>query len=102
MTNGVFDSRTRTRASLAYGWPHLLQDPACVNATDPTLWDKGTVCGETVTMRQVMFANLQDTNLFKSISQRSRMLGSVEEMTSPNETVFTSAYSLQGNMEPKK
>ena len=32
----------------------------------------------------------------------TRMIASVEEVTSENETYFTSAFSLQGNMEPKK
>ena len=71
-------------------------------ATDPLSWDRGTVCDQTVTVRQVMMTNLQDTQLFKSQSQRTRMIASVEEVTSENETYFTSAFSLQGNMEPMK
>ncbi len=30
LTNNVFDSSSRTSAALTYGWPHLLQDSACV------------------------------------------------------------------------
>ena len=30
------------------------------------------------------------------------MLNTVEDVTDPNSTLFTEAYSLQGNMEPKK
>ena len=33
-----------------------------------------------------MMTNLQDTSLFKSQSQRTRMIASVEEVTSENET----------------
>lgn len=82
LTNTVFDSNTRTSATLTYGWEHLLQDSACLSATDPLSWDKGTVCDQTVTVRQVMMTNLQDTQLFKSQSQRTRMIASVEEVTS--------------------
>ena len=39
LTNNVFDSNTRTSATLTYGWSHLLQDPACLSATDPASWD---------------------------------------------------------------
>lgn len=58
LTNNVFDAVTRTSGTLTYGWPHLLQDAACVNATDPPLWDTGAVCDSSVTVRQVMFTNL--------------------------------------------
>lgn len=61
LTNTNFDSNTRTSATLTYGFPHLLQDPACLSATDPTAWDSGAVCDQTVTVRQVMMTNLQDT-----------------------------------------
>ena len=57
-TKGVFDTTARTSATISFGWPHLLQDPACKNATDSTLWDKACVCDQTVTVRQVMFTNL--------------------------------------------
>lgn len=60
LTNGVFDSNTRTSAALTYGWPHLLQDTACLQADVPTSWDTGAVCGESVTVRSVMFTNLQN------------------------------------------
>jgi len=46
--------------TLTYGWPHLLQDPACVNATDSSFWDNGAFCDATVTVRQVMFTNILD------------------------------------------
>jgi hypothetical protein len=60
LTNGVFDSVTRPSATLTFGWTHLLQDPACVKATTPTLWDSAAVCGPSVTVRQVMFTNMQN------------------------------------------
>jgi hypothetical protein len=44
LTNGVFDSKTRTSATLAHGWPHLVQDKACALATKPLAWDNGIVC----------------------------------------------------------
>lgn len=78
MTNGVFDSKTRTSATVSYGWEHLLQDPACLPATDPTLWDKATACDQTVTVRQVMFTNLQNTDEFKSTSMKARMLATFD------------------------
>lgn len=62
LTNGVFDSTTRTSATLTFGWPHLLQDIACVKGTTPTQWDNGAVCDQTVTLRQVMFTNLMKTD----------------------------------------
>lgn len=59
LTNMYFDSNTRTSGALTYGWPHLLQDPACLNSSTPDLWDNGAVCDQTVTVRQVMFTNIQ-------------------------------------------
>lgn len=43
-TNGMFDATSRTSATISFGWPHLLQDPACKPATDPTLWDNACTC----------------------------------------------------------
>ncbi len=57
LTNNIFDSVTRASATLTFGWPHILQDSACVSADDPTLWDSGALCNESVTVRQVMFSN---------------------------------------------
>ncbi len=85
LTNTVHTSSvTRPSATLTNGWPHLLQDPACVPATNSTLWDSAAVCDQTVTVRQVMITNLQDTELFKSQPQKTRMISSVEEVTSVN------------------
>ncbi len=78
LTNSVFDSIRRTSATLIYGWPHLLQDPACVNATNSRLWDYGAVCDSSVTVRQVMFTNLENKNEFFSQSQKARMLANIE------------------------
>ena len=61
LTNGVFDSDTRTSATLTFGWPHLLQDSACVSASTPALWDTAAVCGSSAKVRQVMFTNLQNS-----------------------------------------
>jgi hypothetical protein len=102
LTNGVFDSVTRLSATLTFGWRHLLQDPACVSATNPALWDTAAVCGPTVTVRQVMFANMINPELFSRQSIRVRMHADFDEVTSPNETYYTGAFSLQKNMEPKK
>lgn len=101
LTNNVFDNNTRTSATLTYGFPHLLQDPACLSASDPTLWDTGAACDSTVTVRQTMFCNLIDPNVFRSQPIRVNMLASVEDVTNPNLTTYTAAYSLQQNMEPK-
>ncbi len=102
LTNGVFDSVTRSRATLTFGWPHILQDPACIKGTNAVLWDNAAICGPSVTVRQVMFANMMNTQEFVRQSIKVRMLANVEEVTSPTETFFTGAFSLQKNMEPKK
>ncbi len=59
LTRNVFDSVSRISATVTYGWPHLLQDSACVSATVPSSWDSAATCDQTVTVRQVMLANLQ-------------------------------------------
>jgi hypothetical protein len=58
-TNGTFDATPRTRATISFGWPHLLQDRACQPASNPTLWDNACICDQTATVRQVMFTNLE-------------------------------------------
>ena len=97
LTNNVFDTNTRTSATLTYGFYHMRQDPACLAANDPTLWDDGTVCDSTITVRQTMFSNLINPNEFRSQPIRINMLPTVEDVTDPNTTLFTEAYSLQRN-----
>lgn len=61
LTSVVFNSTNssvRTSATLTYGWPHLLQDPACRNASNSSKWDNAAVCDQTATIKQVMFTNL--------------------------------------------
>jgi hypothetical protein len=94
-TNGVFDANTRTSATVAFGWPHLMQDPACKPAGDLTLWDNACTCDPTVTVRQVMFTNLAKKDEFKSISIKARMLATLDEKTKTDEKIFTSVFSLQ-------
>ena len=76
LTNTVFNARNVSKATLTYGWPHLLQNSACQNALTKTKWDNAAVCNEAVTIRQVMFANLVEKEVFKSISIKARQINS--------------------------
>ncbi len=58
LTKTYFDGRPRGSATMTNGWPHLLQDPECLSATNASLWDSAAVCNGTSTVRQVMFTNL--------------------------------------------
>ena len=80
-TNGMFDTTTRTSATIINGWPHMLQDPACKSATNSTLWDSAATCDSTVTVRQVSFNNIINQQEFKSVSMKARMIATYDEKT---------------------
>ena len=99
LTKTVFDNKTRSSGTLTYGWPHLLQDPECLPASNGSLWDSAALCNGTSTVRQVMFTNLIKELEFSGQPMRVRMINGVEDAS--NATVFTSILSLQKNKEPK-
>ena len=44
-TNVKFGTATRTGAkTVSFGWPHLLQDPACKLDNNQNLWDGTCMC----------------------------------------------------------
>ena len=62
-----FDGTTRSSATIVHGFPHLKvhnQNGDCPVATTPTDWDDAIMCGPTVSIKRVMFTNLQNKQLF--------------------------------------
>ncbi len=100
LTNGVFDSKKRNSATLAYSWPHFVQDQSCALATKPLAWDNGIVCEGT--MRHIMFTHIRDLVLFQKLPLRVRLHQTMDEVTSDNETVYSNALGLLDDMEPRK
>ena len=96
LTNGVFDTKTRTSAVLAYGWPHFKQDSSCALPKTPALWDNGVICSGT--MRHVMFTHIIDQVMFQKLPIRVRLHQTMDEVTSDNETFYTDTLGLIHDM----
>lgn len=78
LTSGVFDGKTKQKSALVQGFPHLLQDPACKGSlTNYAKWDSAAVCDQSVTVRQIFFTNIIDTEEFRSQPMKVRMLSSI-------------------------
>jgi hypothetical protein len=58
LTGTVFNTANRTKGTVTFAFPHLLQNSACASAAIPSKWNNAAVCGSTATIRQVMFRNL--------------------------------------------
>lgn len=44
--------------TVVWGFRHLLDQPACSNATVPARWDNALYCNSSLTLRRIMFTNL--------------------------------------------
>jgi hypothetical protein len=94
----VFDSNTRAQGTLVKAYPHLVQDPDCLNPDDESLWDENAVCGEALTVRQVMFTNFVNLNEFNGQKQKVNMLKAITELSDITLTNYTAELSLQRAM----
>lgn len=82
----VFDGIKRDSATIVHGFPHILaynQDkcPLSPNSAD---WDDAVMCNSEVTIRRVMFGNLQNKQLFVSQSQKAAQLPDLSAIFAAN------------------
>ena len=96
-TNGVFDSTTRTSATITNNWAHLLEDAGCTTPTTIDKWGGTIACDQTVPIRQVLFNNLIKLLEFKGISIKAKLLNDISTLLDENVTEYSESFSIMGN-----
>ena len=85
----AFDGSSRSSAAIVYSFPHLEQESACLPATTASEWDSTLACDQTVTIRRVMFTNIEPDYTFKWTPLKAQVLADVDEEVPENSTDYT-------------
>ena len=102
----AFDNTSRSSATIVHGWPHIaaFNNNTCPPATNPSNWDNSVMCDSTVTVRRVIFTNMQEHQLFNAQNMKATELQAITDLVSSNisQLEYTSVPSrISLTMEPK-
>ena len=82
----LFDGTSRPSATIVHGWPHItvFNNNTCPPATNPSNWDGSVMCDSTVTVRRVIFTNMQEHQLFNAQDMKATELQAITDLVSSN------------------
>lgn len=94
-----FDSTTRTSATVMKNWNHFTNESGCAYSTSAD-WNSGTICDQSVKIRQVKFSNLRNHIQFNTAALKVRLLNDYNDTIDENETEYTSYISSHSDKQP--
>lgn len=101
----TFDGTTRSSATIVHGFPHIASTNHALCPVAPSGWDDAVMCDSSVTIRRVIFTNLDDHQKFAAQTMKVTELTNVTDFVSESlsSTLYTAILPTLPNnpMESK-
>lgn len=104
----AFDNTIRSSSAIVQGFNHISKyfSDNCPPATAPLSWDNTLMCSSTVSVRRIMFTNLNNVRQFIAQPMKVMPITNINQTIDPNisasnyTTIYTRLPSI--SMEPKQ